>query len=124
MASYDPAGASFGACHIRAGDLAVLEVLFNGTSGVHWDCNAGWNSAAREWFGLTAAEGAGDGGAAAEQIELSNNSLSGCLPPSLGALSRLVKLDLSDNSLAGPIPPPVGQCASLRALALDKNGSP
>ena len=61
MASYDPAGASFGACHIRAGDLSVLEVLFNGTSGVHWDCNAGWNSAAREWFGLTAAEGAGDG---------------------------------------------------------------
>ncbi|MBA0614588.1 hypothetical protein Godav_014865, partial [Gossypium davidsonii] len=54
-------------------------------------------------------------------LVLSHNALVGELPPSLGKLTRLVKLYLSDNSINGSIPLEWGNMKSLEQLDLSKN---
>ncbi|PWZ15394.1 Leucine-rich repeat receptor-like tyrosine-protein kinase PXC3 [Zea mays] len=103
----------------------------------------GWGPAADycAWRGVTCAGGAGgavtaidlprrglrgDFAAAAElrelaRLDLSANSLSGGVPPALGALTRLEFLDLSMNALAGAVPPALGGASRLRFLNLSNN---
>lgn len=48
-----------------------------------------------------------------ESLDLSENSLSGTIPTSLGDLSRLAELRLNDNSLTGGIPSTLGRLSDL-----------
>ena len=55
-------------------------------------------------------------------LNLSGNSLEGPIPPELGRLEALETLDLGLNALTGPIPPELGDLSRLRALRLPENG--
>ena len=54
-------------------------------------------------------------------LNLSGNSLEGPIPPELGRLEALETLDLGLNALTGPIPPELGDLSRLRALRLPEN---
>ncbi|KAJ1269818.1 hypothetical protein BS78_06G007100 [Paspalum vaginatum] len=56
-----------------------------------------------------------------DSLLLSNNYLSGVLPPQIGNLKHATTLDLSRNNLSGEVPETLGDCASLVSLALDDN---
>lgn len=56
-----------------------------------------------------------------EVLDLSNNGLSGPIPPELGNLSGLAVLNLSNNGVSGPIPPELGNLPVLRELVLYDN---
>ena len=50
---------------------------------------------------------------------MSQNDLTGRIPPELGSLGALVRLQLSNNyQLTGPIPPELGNLANLEWLWL------
>ena len=51
-------------------------------------------------------------------LDLSNNQLSGPIPPELGRLGNLIFLALSNNQLSGEIPTELGGIANLVALFL------
>ncbi|KAL8027375.1 hypothetical protein ABFX02_14G091200 [Erythranthe guttata] len=52
---------------------------------------------------------------------MSGNNFSGPIPPSIGQLRQVVKIDLSGNSLEGRIPLEIGNCLHLNYLDLSKN---
>ncbi|KAF7020902.1 hypothetical protein CFC21_033947 [Triticum aestivum] len=54
-------------------------------------------------------------------VDMSKNSLTGSLPPSLGGLKGLLKMDLSNNRLDGRIPPELAGLESLTLLDLRNN---
>ena len=54
-------------------------------------------------------------------LSLSNNTLSGEIPASIGSLTKLQSLDLSFNALSGPIPSSFRFLADLTSLKLDGN---
>lgn len=54
-------------------------------------------------------------------LDMSRNLLVGSIPSSIGQLKSLDILDLSENHLNGTIPLEIGGAASLRELILDKN---
>ena len=56
-----------------------------------------------------------------EVLWLAHNRLTGAIPPALGALARLEFLTLDENRLTGPIPPALGGLARLEILLLDNN---
>ncbi|KAJ6852919.1 putative receptor-like protein kinase [Iris pallida] len=54
-------------------------------------------------------------------LDLSNNSLSGAIPDTLGQLRQLATLRLSQNLLSGPIPPSLFNMSSLINIYLTSN---
>uniref|UniRef100_I1PJJ3 Serine-threonine/tyrosine-protein kinase catalytic domain-containing protein n=1 Tax=Oryza glaberrima TaxID=4538 RepID=I1PJJ3_ORYGL len=54
-------------------------------------------------------------------LDLSNNLLTGSIPPQISALITLVVLDISFNKFSGEIPSSLGQCVSLQSLDLKHN---
>lgn len=49
------------------------------------------------------------------------NQFSGPIPQSIGQLKQVIKLDLSKNNLSGLIPPEIGSCVHLTYLDLSQN---
>lgn len=56
-----------------------------------------------------------------EGLDLSNNQLSGRIPPEVGGLVNLSPLHISNNKLSGEIPSTIGQCVHLEYLHMDGN---
>ncbi|KAG1364396.1 putative leucine-rich repeat receptor-like serine/threonine-protein kinase [Cocos nucifera] len=56
-----------------------------------------------------------------EQLILSNNFLSGAIPPEIGNISSIGLLDLSNNKLSGEIPRSLGNLSLIREIHLQKN---
>jgi Leucine-rich repeat (LRR) protein len=54
-------------------------------------------------------------------LDMTNNGLSGTLPPSLNNLTGLISLGLSGNNLSGPIPPLLSGLTQLQALDVSNN---
>ncbi|XP_059071174.1 receptor-like protein 45 [Cryptomeria japonica] len=54
-------------------------------------------------------------------IDLSNNNLSGSIPPEMGSLQGLIALNLSRNDLSGRIPKTLGRMDQLESLDLSLN---
>ena len=54
-------------------------------------------------------------------IDLSNNKLTGCIPPGIGNLSHIKSLDLSHNNLTGPIPTTFSNLENIESLDLSYN---
>ena len=99
-------------------DRVVLHILYDGLGGDGWTDNTNWKTdkPLDEWHGVST-----DSGDWVVDLDLSNNSLTGAIPPELGDLSNLQYLDLDENSLIGEIPPELGNLANLRILQLDHN---
>ena len=101
-----------------AAERAALMALYNATGGTHWHRQRNWTTAGsiRDWQGVsTNSSGFVTG------LVLSDNNLSGTLPPEIGNLTHLRQLDLDDNELTGPIPPELGDLPQLRRLILGAN---
>lgn len=56
-----------------------------------------------------------------DQLNLSDNSISGTIPADLGGLTSLFFLDLGGNQLTGTIPAELGNLANLNVLTLSDN---
>ena len=55
------------------------------------------------------------------KLRLDDNQLTGSIPPEIGNLTNLTRLYLGSNQLTGPIPPEIGNLTNLRYLYLDDN---
>ena len=83
-------------------DREALIALYNGTAGSGWTAKEGWDTAQAlsTWAGVTL-----DSDGRVEELDLDDNNLSGTLPASLSALTKLESLDLSGNQqLSRPLP--------------------
>ncbi len=102
----------------EAQDRAALQALYRATNGAGWTANTNWNSPAalNTWHGVTTNP---DGRVVT--LDLSNNNLTGSIPPQVGGLAALQVLDLSNNDLTGSIPPQVGDLTALIHLDLSDN---
>jgi hypothetical protein len=56
-----------------------------------------------------------------DELNLSNNQLSGSLPVEIGNMCYLGELNLSNNQFSGAIPTELGNLSSLRVLRLNNN---
>ncbi len=99
-------------------DRTALIMLYNALNGANWTKNDNWLTDAPldQWHGIVV-----DEKARVIELDLSDNQLSGSIPPELGNLVNLLTLDLKDNQLNGPIPPELGNLAHLRTLDLANN---
>ena len=98
-------------------DRAALVALYNATGGATWTDNTNWLSAEAlsEWHGVST-----DTDGRVTGLILTNNQLTGTIPPELGGLTNLQLLWLQDNQLTGTIPAELGDLTSLQELLLFK----
>ena len=77
------------------GDRIALVALYNSTGGSSWANNDNWLSVAplAEWYGVTT-----DVNGRVTEVKLSENRLTGRIPPELGRLSNLLVLELGNRS--------------------------
>jgi len=102
--------------HISEAEYSALVDIYYITSGNRWRNHSGWlNPKAASWFGVNVSDGH------VIELDLSENNLTGRLPPSLGDLPMLRRLDLSGNFLIGSVPAAVGDLYSLQELVLRGN---
>ena len=92
--------------------LAAKDTL-RGTADLDWSVE----TTIGDWEGITT----GDMPSRVTRVELSGESLSGSIPPELGALLELTHLDLSSNSLTGDIPAELGLLSNLEEIRLSGN---
>ena len=99
-------------------DRDVLTALYEATDGSNWTNSQNWLTDAplEEWHGVDV-----DGAGRVTHLDLSDNGLTGPIPPELGDLLRLEHLVLRDNRLEGEIPPELGNLSSLTYLNLRDN---
>ncbi len=99
-------------------DREILEILYDATGGPHWT-HTGWlddRLPLSYWHGIsTNPQGR------VTHIQLSNNNLTGTIPPEFGNLSELQTISLNYNQLTGPIPPELGKLSELQILYLNSN---
>ena len=81
-------------------DYDALVALYNSANGPGWRHNEGWltDKPVSEWYGVTV-----DGGRVIG-LYLSNNELTGKIPPEIGNLTKLKGLYLYNNQLTGGLP--------------------
>ena len=103
---------------LHEGDRDALVALYHDTGGPGWTNSRKWLTGAplREWRGV-----ATDAAGRVVRLDLTNNGLTGKIPPELGDLEKLEWLNLGTNELAGEIPPELGNLTSLTGLVLGGN---
>ncbi len=99
-------------------DRDVLVTLYEATDGDNWLENRNWlsNRPIGDWYGVTV-----DDSGRVIELNLSENELSGSIPPELGNLTKLEVLDLAKNQLRGTIPPELGYLSKLTVLYFYSN---
>lgn len=98
-------------------DMVGLLALYGSTDGESWGQRTGWLSdpSVATWSGVSV------GGGSVTGLDLSENGLSGELPPQLGGLTSLTELNLSTNQLGKEIPSSFGSLVNLEELVLSNN---
>ena len=96
-------------------ECEALVALYNSTGGAAWIDNTNWLTNTWPWYGVTLE------GGHVTQLTISDNQLSGSIPPELGNLTNLGKLYLDSNQLTGSIPPELGNLTNLSWLSLGRN---
>ena len=99
-------------------DLVGLSALHASAGGDDWADGANWVSdpSVAAWSGVSV-----DGAGRVTGLDLSQNGLSGEIPPALGNLASLTRLDLSGNQLSGEMPAELGRLTALTELRLHSN---
>lgn len=106
---------------VTLGPRAHLGKFYEATggSGSAWtnDTNWGTDKPVNEWYGVeTDADGNVTG------LRLSNNGLSGVLPPEIKRLAHLETLALDSNGgLGGPIPREIGELVNLKSFTITRS---
>ena len=88
---------NFSSAQVDVQDSLALVALYNSTDGANWKNHDNWltSNPVGTWYGIKVS-GNGISG-----INLSNNQLSGSIPPELGNLTGLWILLLNNNQLSG-----------------------
>ena len=114
-------------------ERAALMDFYNATDGPHWLHNEGWGEdcLVAYWYGVSATRmlSSSDSESHVTHIDLTNNNLSGTIPPSIKALSSLKVLELSTNSsmpgvpnnLTGTLPEEMSSLTELKSLDVAYN---
>ena len=116
-------------------DRAALEALYRSADGANWHFDHNWMGSAPigQWWGVEVDGGTtlwGNlhtalpekrGGGRVTELNLSQNGLSGEIPPELGNLTNLTRLNLYGNKLTGEIPTELGNLTNLGRLVLSEN---
>ena len=99
-------------------DRAALMALYEATGGPDWNFSRNWLTDAplREWYGV----GINSYGRV-RSIQLTDNNLTGSLPPELSRLTEMFFLSLYSNEITGPIPPELGNLSDLGYFVLSSN---
>ena len=99
-------------------DREVLVTLYHAADGPNWRNSTNWLSDAplNEWHHVSA-----DSKGRVTRLDLSDNQLTGEIPPELGTLANLESLNLRGNELGGEIPAELGTLANLELLDLSDN---
>ena len=99
-------------------DRDVLVTLYEATDGDNWLESDNWlsNRTLGDWYGVTV-----DDSGRVIALNLSENELSGTIPPELGNLTKLEVLGLAVNQLRGTIPLELVNLSRLRHLFLYSN---
>ena len=107
-----------GASQRRRLDKAALVAFYKATNGDGWKNNANWNSdkPIGEWHGVTT----NDNGRVTS-LSLSDNGLSGVLPPEIGYLTELTSFGIWTNAVTGPVPSEIGKLTKLGTLDLGQS---
>ena len=97
-------------------DHAALVALYHATDGPNWVNNENWLTDAPlwRWHGVNGID-------RVLRLDLSENNLSGPIPPEIGNLTETTQLTLNNNALSGPIPPEIGSLIRLEGLSLAHN---
>ena len=106
------------ALKIPLAEREALLALYESTQGDKWPDNLGWLSphgTECHWSRVVCQNGL------IVELQLTNNQLTGSIPPELGQLSQLKELLLSSNQLKGIIPPELGQLSQLKRLDIRQN---
>ena len=97
-------------------DRAILVALYHATNGDNWTNNTNWLTDAplHKWYGVDT-----DNGWNVHELSLTDNRLTGRLPPELGDLHFVKGLYFDNNQLTGHIPPELGNLSKnlVRAVA-------
>ncbi|MBK8429819.1 MAG: hypothetical protein IPL28_00355 [Chloroflexi bacterium] len=70
-----------------------------------------------DWYGITCEEESGR----VNQLLLNKSNLVGFIPPTLGNMTKLVRIDLGRNSLSGNIPPELANLPNLQSFWVKDN---
>ena len=99
-------------------DKAILALLYSATNGENWKDNSNWLSGRpiREWYGVT-----NDADGRVTGLYLSDNQMSGAIPPEMGDLSQLQWLYLQQNELTGQVPRSFLNLANLTSFYFSDN---
>ena len=101
----------------------ALLALYNDTGGDNWHDNTFWltKQPLDQWFGVHTVASRGPDSRLVQRLRLSENNLTGEIPPELGNLESMEVLDLGGNNLTGEIPPELGNLKSMKVLDLGGN---
>lgn len=102
----------------RSQDSLALVALYNATDGSNWINSWNLNEPMHTWHGLVLNQDA-----CVEYLSLSENNLSGVLPPEIGNLCALIDLRIERSGLTGGIPDEIGNLENLKILRLGGNES-
>ena len=103
---------------VQEADCDALVTLYVSTGGDAWTNNAGWldpGTPIAEWQGVTVV------GDRVASLDLTDNGLTGTLPPAIGQLTAVSVLRLRINALTGEIPTEIGLLSQLEVLDLNSN---
>ena len=104
-------------------DCQALYDLFMGTGGANWHysnpAQNNWftTTSVCDWYGIFCEEESGR----VNQLLLNKSNLVGFIPPTLGNMTKLVRIELSLNSLSGNIPPELANLPNLQHLWVNGN---
>ncbi|MBT8395786.1 MAG: Ig-like domain-containing protein, partial [Gemmatimonadetes bacterium] len=106
-----------GQVEIPESECDALEAFYNTTNGPGWTDSTDWFATfwPCSWYGVTCLEGSVSG------LILTENAVTGPIPPELAALTNLTRLFLRRNALSGEIPTELTSLSKLQRLDFHTN---
>jgi len=97
-------------------DSLVLVKIHQSTNGANWTTQWNFATPIHTWYGIAL-----NANGCVTEINLSNNNLTGTIPPEIGQLAALTRLNMHSNNLSGNIPSTIGNLSELLQIWLFKN---